>query len=251
MERRLSISQKRCHSRYDSYDSDPPSQHQQHFGAFTDTAAQTLMSKLRTPSDLLLNSDRQPRSRSSSNDRRMRTSKRIFSRSGTPVPQDVPPESQSTATIVASANSGKRNSKRKLQNEVIQSESTPKKKKAKQTEIRTKVEYVGLDLPVPKVLKELANVIQPHNSDSNNRSSNHLDVVGNSMDLASSGSLSSSSCNVSVQGSEGGRSLLNGTEEVIAVPSWRTSIVKMNEVLDSDEIEVREVPGGGMCDNQR
>lgn len=244
MERRLAISQKRSHSKYDNFDTEPlPQQQPQHLNTFTYATGQSLTPKLRTHLDLI-HSDRQPRSRSSSNDRGTRSNRRVYSHSETPVPQDIPPELPPTPSVGTLAVSAKRSSKRKLPTEAVQSEITQKKKKTKQTEVRTRVEYMGLDLPVSRPKKlNLAQAIQPHNSDNNNIS-NHFDVVGNNADLANSSSLSSSSCNVSVQGSEGGPSVLNGGEVSIVVPSWRTCSAKTNKVLDSDEMEVSRAPGG-------
>ena len=248
MERRLAISQKRSHSKFDNFDTEPPpqQQEQQQPNTFTCATSQGLAPKLRSHLDII-NSDRQPRSRSSSNDRGTRTSRQAYSQSETPVSQDVQPSSepQQTVNVGISASSAKRCSKRRTQNEVPPFENTAKKRKTKQGEIRTRVEYVGLDLPVSRTKKlNLMQQIQPLNSDSNNIP-NHFDVVGNNADLANCSSLSSSSCNVSVQGSDGGRSVLNGSEEAIIVPSWRTCIVKTsNELLGSDEIEVRRETNG-------
>ena len=232
MERRLAIFQKRSASKSDSIDTDPSPQQSQLLTTHISTSGHGLTPKLHPHSELT-NTDKQSRSRSSSNDCTPRMNTRVHSQPATPVTLDVPPPEQPQ-----SSNISKRSTKRKSQAEAVETESTPKKRKVKQSEVRTRLRYVGLDLPVPRPKKfGAAQTIHPQASD-NNEVLNHLDVVGNSADLTGSNSRASSSCNVSVQGSEVGTSMLNGSEEVI-VPSWRiASVPTTTENLDSDDNDV-------------
>ena len=247
MERRLAISQRRAQSRYENseLDSTPPRHlHQQQTQQTLNGAeltGQVATPKLRSQSDVVASSDRQPRSRSSSNDRGTRSSRRISSHSGTPAPQDIPAELHPppASNTPVPPTSAKRSSKRKIPNDV-KPENTPKKKKARQTELRTKVEYSSLNLPLYRPAKrmtlEYASQSSMSSEENNSSRLNHTDVGVAEGDPL--GSQSVSSCSASVQGSETGQSVANGVEEVIAVPSWRTCNNKTREAVDSEDIEV-------------
>ena len=258
MERRLAISQKRAQSRYENSELDsvhPLHSHyynhqvHQNTGGVEATDQPLVVAKLETQLEAAATPatsaiDRQPRSRSSSNDRGSRSRRRVSSNSGTPAPQDGLAESPAmvTGSLLAISNSApaKRSSKRRIpitdtpsKLEVV----TPKKKKAKQTEMRTKMEYTSLNLPLHKHSKR-AIVLEystQNSTSSDYGTRNHGDGVCGERDPL--GSQSTSSCGTaSVHGSDAGHSLANGVEDSILVPSWRTRVSDTPERMDADDI---------------
>ncbi len=229
MERRLAILQKNSRSKYDISESDSP----QHLAAnnslenSTDTFGHTPSTpRIRTHRDSLINSEKYSRSRSNSKDRAVRTGRasRVSSHAGTPTPQDVQ-ESPMNVSL-------KRNAKRKL-SENTSVETSSKKKKSKQAEVRTRLEYSRLDLPIPYQTDEGA-ILTPTLYE---RSlANHLEQHGgslrrNSNDTATSSTLSGSPGVVvgeAAAAAAGGKGIMNGNdhEDTIVVPSWRTNVVK-------------------------
>lgn len=219
MERRLAILQKHSRSRYDTADSDSP--HNLSAGennALYDSVASSLTPRMRVHRDSVINSE--TRSRSNSNDHVSRTgrSSRVSSHSSTPIPQDMPESANSGST--------KRNAKRKL-SENLTIETSSKKRRPKQAEVRTKIEYEGLNLTLPPDLTD--GYVVP--CDGNHFGSSRR----NSADLANSVASSS----VSGHSGDGEKAVLNGTDHTILVPSWRTQIVKPNADVDpSNDCEV-------------
>lgn len=131
------------------------------------------------------------------------------------MPQDLPEFVSGTA---------KRNAKRKLSDNI---ETPPKRRKPKQNDIRTRFEYTGLNLPLPHQLDDGA-------LKSCDRSlSNHVggESGQNSADMANSLSSSMSSGH----SGEGGKDLLNGNDNTIVVPSWRTHFIKANADTDLND----------------
>ena len=233
MERRLAILQKNSRSKYDIVESDSP----QHLAANNslensmDAIGTTPNTpRIRTHRDSLINSEKHIRSRSNSKDRIARTgrSSRISSHAGTPTPQDVQ-ESPMNVSL-------KRNAKRKLSDNTGL-ESSSKKKKSKQTEMRTRLEYSKLDLPVPYHVDEYA-VVTPTLYEKS--LANHLGQQGrrNSNDTATSAALST----VSGSSGVGGKGIMNGNdhENTIMVPSWRTYVVKPGGEGDPMDCEVSQ-----------
>ena len=259
MERRLAISQKRLPSRYENSEvMYAPSQHNLNAGEGIDLSAPLVAThRPHFQADIfaVASSEHQSRSRSSSNDPlgasggTSRSRRRVQSNSGTPVPQEEPVESYTppvhpsqSATPLASSSlntptPAKRSSKRKVINEStpnsIKSESASKKKKSKQTELRTKVEYLGLNLPMQRRSHRTKSL------DFSTQTSVSSDVgsklggtqgegIAGVMEGDALGSQSTSSCSASsVQGSEGGQ---NGVgEDMIIVPSWKTVACRVEE----------------------
>lgn len=156
MERRLAILQKK--SKHDVPEYDSPNQLENHSpfydGMAPSASSLTTPRMRRTHRDSVLSSDRHPpRSRSNSNDRvvgRPGHSSRLSSHSGTPVPQDVPQELGVAVGGIGGSSSvlGKRAAaKRKLSDNLsVATETTSKRRRLKQAEVRTRVEYGGLNL---------------------------------------------------------------------------------------------------------
>lgn len=225
MERRLAILQKRSHSKYDISESESP-QHLatntsfvvDHSGSLLDAAVATVSTpRARTHRDSVVrSSEKHFRSRSNSNDHISRTgrSSRVSSHAGTPTPQDDLPIGFL----------GKRNAKRKLNNSVGL-ETTSKKKKTKQNEIQTTVEYTGLELPIPHLSRDWneGGCVPPQVND--RFFANHLG--GGSR--RSSKDLPNSVPSPSASGHSGddGKEAVNGNEETIVVPLWRTNLVQV------------------------
>lgn len=169
--------------------------------------------------DSVASAEKYSRSRSNSHDRVGRTSRSSrISNSGTPTPQD-PQES-----VGVGGGSAKRNAKRKLSDNI--GGEGLKKKKVKQAEIHTRVQYTGLDLPVPPLhdgCAMLAGCGSFSNHDGSRRNSNEL---GSSVGSVCSGNGESAV-------------LSNGTSSVntILVPSWRIFVIRAS-VDDDAECEV-------------
>ena len=196
MERRLAILQKR--SKQDQPDTEPLQQNTENTSLTETTAAP----KIRTHRDSVVNSEKHFRNRSHSQDHVNRTgrSSRVSSRSGTPVLQDVYEPS-------GGSSSAKRNTKRKLSGD-SGLEGVAKKRRSRQNEMRTRVEYTGLDLPQ-----------QYDGCTGLDRLTNHSGS-GSNAELANSVASSSvSGCS----GTDEKAAVMNGTlNTTILVPSWRT-----------------------------
>ena len=161
----------------------------------------------------MASAEKYSRSRSNSHDRVGRTSRSSrVSNSGTPTPQD-PPDSVCGGSV-------KRNAKRKLSDNIGGGE-TLKKKKVKQAETRTRLQYTGLNLPVPPQHDNGCAVLTAF--------ANHDESRRNSSDLGGSvGSVCSGN----------GERMSNGTAmDTILVPSWRTFMVR-ESMDDATECEV-------------
>ena len=134
MERRLAISQKHSRSKYTEIESPQPGDTPQ-----LDSSSTPHHPRL-SRKDSIINSERHTHSRSSSIEPASRISGRKSSHSTTPVPRE---ERESSVT-------GKRPSKRKLSDALSQESSA--KKPAKRTkqprEMRTRLEYSGIELPL-------------------------------------------------------------------------------------------------------
>lgn len=192
MERRLAISQKHSRSKYTEIESPQPGDTPQ-----SDTSLTPYHPRL-SRKDTLINSERQTHSRSSSIDASTRNRGRKSSHSSTPVPRE---ERESSVTLGVT----KRPSKRKLSDSMIQETGSAKKlaKKPKHPrEMRTKVEYTGLELSLP--VRGL-----PKGSAEGSRSSS---VVNNHVESASESS----------RNGECEKGALSG----IMVPSWRSFPIK-------------------------
>lgn len=214
MERRLAILQKH-RSKHDMSDSEPLQQHAENTSLLNDTPTST--PRIRTHRDAVVNSEKYSRSRSNSHDRIGRTgrSSRVSSQSGTPTPQDVH-ESGGSST--------KRNAKRKLDDVGV--EVITKKRRPRQNDMRTRLEYTGLNLPLPHQHCDGYITLDRLDKGESRRDSN--DLVNS---VASS----------SISGYSGmeDKAVLNGAENAILVPSWRTSsLIKpgMGEDEGCDEV---------------
>ena len=246
MERRLAISQRNSKaSRYDTGEFDPANNlsANENSASLLDSVASSLTPRMRRHRDSVAGSDKHERSRSSSKDRVCKTgrSSRVSSHSGTPIPAEL---NESSLTAV-----GKRNAKRKL-SENLPVESSSRKKRPKQVEIRTRVEYEGLNLPPPRTPRDWGDggcLPCGERPTAAATSTNHfVNSRQNSADLANSvpsPCMSSSGHSGEVSSSEGKAAVLNGTDATsatttILVPSWRTFVVKTNIELDPNIIEV-------------
>ena len=225
MERRLAILQKHSRSKYDNSELDSPQQPSL-VNTSLDSIGSSSTPRIRAHQDSLVNSEQHPRSRSNSNDCGNRTgrSSRIPSHSSTPVPHDV----QETAVSVGT---GKRNAKRKL-NDSIVSDTSSKKKRPKQNEIRTKLEYTGLNLLLPHQPRDF-NDLQVLMTGSASLS-NHCGDSSNNSDVVDSVSSPGASSHSDI-----GRGMVNGNDTIILVPSWKTAVMKANVTVEPSQCEVQ------------
>ena len=214
MERRLAILQKHSRSKYENSEPESPQQSTS-ISSLVDSVGSR--SRVRSYRDSLINSDQHCRSRSNSNDRASRISRssRVSSHSGTPVPQDI------QELTGSGSGSGKRNTKRKLNESITAPVETPKRKKQKQNEIRTMLEYSGLDLLVPHLPKDASN-----------------DVFNNCDDFKNNTAELANSLRGCDHEGESGSGLLNGNDTTILVPSWKISTVKGGVPSVTSEYEV-------------
>jgi len=266
MERRLAISQKRFQSRYENSEVGGYTPSQQNLNAGEGgeiPPGPSSRPHSQSYAFAMANSERPPRSRSSSNDQlgasgsSTRSRRRMPSNSGTPVPPEVPLEahtplmqSPQLATPLDSSSLGtpipaKRSSKRKSVNEttpnnsITKPESASKKKKSKQTELRTRVEYLGLNLPLHKLPRRMKSADFSTQTSVSSDVGSKLGGVQGEGGVAGGegdalGSQSTSSCSASsVQGSETGQNGLG--EEMIIVPSWRTLAGQIKEEVGQGE----------------
>lgn len=237
MERRLAILQKNSRSKRDGFESEPL-QHVDDEASPMDTTPTPTRMRRAHRDVVLASSEKHSRSRSNSHDHVSRTgrSSRVSSQSGTPAPQDTP----------ESAGSAKRTSKRKPSDNIAL-ETASKRKRSKQTEIRTQYEYAGLNLPLPHQHND-GYVLRP----ALDRLSNHTGgrgTRGNSNDLASSVASPSAS---GYSGSEDKGIVVNGVVDLILVPSWRASPRRASAGEEGEPCEVHRggwvgVPTYGVC----
>ena len=233
MERRLAILQKNSRSKYDTSEYDSPQLLANNTALENSIETTPTTPRIRTHRDSLINSEKYSRSRSNSKDRvtvRSSRTSHLSSHAGTPVPNDAH-DSPINVSL-------KRNAKRKLSENVLV-ETSAKKKKSKQTEMRTRLEYSKLDLPVPPHPEEYAMATPTLYERS---LGNHMggSLRRNSNDTASSVTSSTVSGGV---GEAGGKGILNGNDHVnnILVPSWRTRIVKPRSEENPDDCDICEV----------
>ena len=157
MERRLAVLQKRSSKANPTEESQPSA-----------LASSTPASSTPTPrphisrTETLANSERYPRSRSSSVDP-SRSRSRPTSHSGTPVPQE-------------DSLNNLRKPKRRLRGELDYAHDAKKAKK-KPTEVRTEFEYCGLNLPVPRDPHNSVTVVCNHNQESRDNR-NDISITG-------------------------------------------------------------------------
>lgn len=184
-----------------------------------------------THRDSVASAEKYSRSRSNSHDRIGRTSRSSrISNSGTPTPQD-PLEYVGGGSV-------KRNAKRKLSDNITLGGGetlTLKRKKIKQAEIRTRLQYTGLNLPVPPPHQDHGCGAVLAGCGGLGTFSNHQhhdESRRNSSDL--SGSVGSE---YSGNGESGRMSNGTSVNTTIVVPSWRTFLVGVG-VDDAEECEV-------------